>query len=67
MLLPSRATECQVARNRLPTVLLRDDVINGERVEGIVVLVNAAVLAPVGRSLLDEDTQSLIHWSRRPA
>jgi hypothetical protein len=46
-------------------VLAGDDVIDGERKEGILVLVDATVLAGIARALTDVLSQSRVHQAER--
>ena len=49
----------------LPTVLPGDDVVDGEREESVLVLMNAAVLAAIARPFADEPPQGGIHQAGR--
>ena len=57
----SKTTQRQIASHRWLTVLLGNDVIDGKRVERIVVLMDVTILAPIQRTLPYQRSQYLIH------
>ncbi len=57
----SVAAQAEIVGVRFPTVLQSDDVIDWEREEGIVVLMDAAVLAPITCPLADEAPHRGVH------
>jgi len=57
----SIAAQAEIVGFRLPAVLKRDDVVDGEREESVLVLVNAAILTTITCPLSDEAPQSGFH------
>ena len=57
MRIASVATQTEILGFSLPTVLPGDDVVDGEREESVLVLMNAAVLAAIARPFADEPPQ----------
>ena len=64
MRIPSITTECQVPGYRLSPVLFGDDVINGETIERVIVLLRMAILAATASPITHQLLKCFIHESR---